>query len=116
MSDLSPALGGEQDDNSPCLGGKSVVWMDTVDKFIIDERDKSDAVLARAERASPGNPFVASCRAQFSASGYLSAKQIDALNRVTPYRRRRSMSWYGSDYNSHDDYANSNAFDWAGGD
>lgn len=44
------------------------------------------AALERAERADPGNQFVASCRRFHEQHGDLSAKQIAALGRVTRTR------------------------------
>jgi hypothetical protein len=74
--------------------------------------------LANAERADPGNPFVASCRCFYEARGYLSDKQLSSIKRVTPTRRPSpALAFLGSDYNSSpDEYGLGNSWDWAGGD
>ena len=116
MSDLSPTMSDDREDNSPCLGGGVASWMDTVDTLVAGNRAKILDVIQRARTRDPNNVFVESCARQFEASGHLSEKQINALNRVTAYRRRRSMSFLGSDYSSRDDYGEGNSWDWAGGD
>lgn len=43
--------------------------------------------LRRAESIDPGNPFVAGLRKFYTERGFLSAKQVAALQNVTPTRR-----------------------------
>ena len=82
---------------------------------------RAEIAIARANNRDPGNRFVASCRRFWQERGYLSAKQIEALDRVTPTRRGPDLagppiSWSASeDEIEDDDLANSQYWDWAGG-
>ena len=51
-----------------------------------------DGVLDRAECRDPGNSFVSSCRSFLADRGFLTVKQVRALQRVTETRSRQS-SW-----------------------
>ena len=74
--------------------------------------------IERAKAADPGNAFVASCERHLSAHGFLSEKQLAAINRVTPTRRPLldlagpPTSWSAGDT---DDHGLGQSWDWAGG-
>jgi hypothetical protein len=50
----------------------------------VDANLAYEAVLSRAQRKDPRNSFVASCREFLKERGFLSARQVAALERVRP--------------------------------
>ncbi len=51
--------------------------------------DKFRYALKRAHEADPGNDFVAGCSGYYKRHGFLTEKQIAALDRVTPSHTSR---------------------------
>lgn len=46
--------------------------------------NKFKYALKRADEADPGNEFVAGCTAYYERHGFLTEKQVAALDKVTP--------------------------------
>lgn len=67
---------------------------------------RPETVLVAAEQRDPGNDFVHACREFFKERGFLSARQIRALNNVTRTRPGLSMGshWRGHDDGAYDGY------------
>ena len=49
----------------------------------MSNKQKFENLLLEAEQAEPNNTFIKGCRKYFEAKGYLSIKQVEALEEVT---------------------------------
>lgn len=47
---------------------------------------RHEAALRYAKKTAPGSSFVASCHEFYEANGFLSVRQVEALENVTPPR------------------------------
>jgi hypothetical protein len=70
-------------------------------------KEDYEAVIADANKTAPGNKYVASCRQFLETNGFLSPKQIEALEALEPVERIGNVeddeAHYDDPYNLFDD-------------